>query len=220
VRDEFDPEAEDLEAGEGDLDDAELAGPGEDEPAGPGGPADGGPEEEDLSGAAGGARLIIVDGEAVVRGNATLLEAWVQDPAEAVSRLVNLLSWAMAHQGAEFALVIEPEARVDERDAAAAHVRQHVPEAGQSVSQAVIALAEEARAAGRPATVVTSDVEVVRFAARERIQADLADLFAASLLGGESPDEQDVFEKPAGLSAKESAEWDAFVVTWKGLKKP
>ena len=164
-------------------------------------------------------RLIVVDARAVIHGSESLFELWQQAPADAVLSLVNLLSWAMAHQGAEFVLVVEDFARVGDHEIEAAHLSQHTPAAGQTVSGAVMAVAEEAMGQGRRVTVVSSDVDVIRFASEEKIQAGLADLFAASLVGGAAAGEADKFEKPKGLSAKECAEWDAFVVKWKGRAK-
>ncbi|MBI5836488.1 MAG: hypothetical protein HZB25_04500 [Candidatus Eisenbacteria bacterium] len=161
-----------------------------------------------------GPRLILVDGEAVIRGSASLNEAWATDRASAVLTLVNLLSWAMAHQGADFILVVDESCRADDVDVAAAGLAQRCPAPGQTVSEMMMFLAESSRAEGRPTTVVTSDVEVVRFAALEGIQSNLADLFAASLVGGATK-EDDEFQKPPGLTPKESREWDEFVAKWK-----
>jgi hypothetical protein len=176
-------------------------------------------DDEAGSGSHSGApRLIVLDAGAVIRGSETLFDLWQQEPTGAVLSLVNVLSWAMAHQGAEFVMVIEPAARADDQEIETAGLRQHSPEPGQTVSEAIMALAECAVAEGRRVTVVSSDVDVIRFAVEEKIQAGLADLFAASLLGGSAAGENDEFVKPRGLSAKESAEWDAFVVRWKGRK--
>jgi hypothetical protein len=176
-------------------------------------------DSEEGGGDSGVPRLIVLDAEAVIQGSETLFVQWQQTPCGAVLSLVNVLSWAMAHQGAEFVLVVQESARVGDHEIEAAHLRQHVPAPGETVSQALIAVAEEAVAQGRKVTVVSSDVDVIRFAVEEHVQASLADLFAAGLIGGTAAGEDDRFEKPKGLTAKESAEWDAFVVKWRGRQR-
>jgi len=47
------------------------------------------------------------------------------------------------------------------------------------------------------------------------VASNLGDLFAASLLSASSHQDEDEFEKPEGLSEKESREWDDFVAKWK-----
>ena len=164
MSDDYDPEDADIPEDEiepGEDPEEEL--PGSEEEPGEAGARSGGP------------RLIIVDGAAVIRGSESLFEAWQLNPADAVLKLANVLSWAMAHQGAEFAVVVEPSALAPELEVAAAGIYQHSPSPGQTVSEAVMALAEGAVAEGRRVTVVTSDVDVLLFASQESIQSNLAE---------------------------------------------
>lgn len=168
-----------------------------------------------------GPQIVVVDGPTVIEGAEPLRALWTSDPSDAALRLVNLLSWAVGDETVEFSVYFEPAVQARAAEIGVRRVNSLRSEEGQTVAEAVMDELRRLDEAGRAAqtTVVTSDLETARFANERGIRTNLADLFAASLLGGSSATEEDEFIKPPGLSPKEEAEWDAFVAEWKKGRK-
>ena len=168
-----------------------------------------------------GPRHILVDARAVIDANDSLREQWKTDPSEAALRLAGLLSWTMGRETVLFTVVLDSSVKPRPEEADFPQITLRRASEGQLVSESLMEALQHMVAAEDAAnvTVVTSDIEVIRFAAEHGIAANLADLFAVSLLGGLPPAEEDAFEKPEGLSEKESREWDEFVANWKAKRK-
>ena len=181
------------------------------------GDLEGGLEEEGASAASAGPQILVVDAGAVIEGAEPLRALYKSDPSEAASRLLNLLSWAMGEREAQILVVLERSIRRRLGEAAAVNVAVHRPEPNQTVDAAIRALLDGlvSRGLAERSTVVTSDLEMVRYAAEIGVRSNLGDLFAASLLAGGQVEGEDDFVKPEGLSEKESREWDEFVAKWK-----
>lgn len=183
-----------------------------------GGPAESG-EASEASPRTTQPRLILVDVASVVEGGDPLRSLWQQSRAEAAERFVDLLAWAMAADDSELVLVLDRSASSPELLQGTHGMRLQLTTPRQSVAEALFEAMDEAGNMGRAATVVTSDIDVIRRAAECQMQAVLGDLFAVSLLGGVSRAEEDDFTEPPGLGAREKAEWQAFVARWQKEKK-
>lgn len=169
--------------------------------------------------------VVLVDARAVIEGAEPLRVLWKRDPAEAARGLINLLSWAMGEQHIAFRVVLDHSVNPGDIEDEPGHLEVRRTRAGQSVSALMISELEEMLGSAGAAsetemTVVTSDLEVASFAAQHQVPTALGDLFAASLLGGSIPEDDDDFPEPNGLSDRDSAEWKAFVADWKARKKP
>ncbi len=173
---------------------------------------DSGPGEQ-----AGGPQHILVDVRAVAESSPQLAESWARDHVEAMMALHNLLAWVMGDQGFQITLVaLDSDLPSEDLPEDMSHLHLHLVPEGQTVSEELLRMLEDDQELGRQVTVVSSDLDVIRRTTQVGARANLADLFAASLilaLPRERP--QDDLEEPPHMSEREREEWRAFCDSWR-----
>jgi predicted RNA-binding protein with PIN domain len=149
-------------------------------------------------------RLIVIDGYNLVH-RTPQLKPGVDGRTLRDSRdkLVNLLSWMMGGEGAQFLVVFDgaEEAGRDERSGKVQVRWSRPPEKADDLIRRIV---EDQAGRVDRLTVVTADLEVARHARAMGADIAMSDLFLASALGGGARAES---EKPATLSRKELEDW-------------
>ena len=159
-------------------------------------------------------RIVMVDGYNLILRTAALRPEEGRTLRQARGKLLSLLAWAV-DPNVRF-LVVFDGAEVRGRDSSEGRVEVRYSKPPEKADDLIRALVRERTDREDALTVVTSDLEIARYARALGADVSLADLFLASLIGPRTPDDP---EKPASLSKKEIEEW-AEIFRRRGVPKP
>ncbi len=154
-------------------------------------------------------RIIIIDGYNLILRTPRLRPGAGRTLGESRDKLINLLSWAMGGEQAQFLVVFDGNREAGEAEKSA-RVEVMFSRPPHSADDLIRDLVEKHTGDDRPVTVVTADLEVARHARAMGADIALSDLFLASTLGAAASDGTSSDappEKPSTISKKELEEW-------------
>jgi predicted RNA-binding protein with PIN domain len=149
--------------------------------------------------------LIVIDGYNLIHRSPELKPGSDRTLAEARTKLVNLLSWAVGGDEVSFLVVFDGAGDVHAPETGSARVQVRYARPPLSADDVIRQVVEEKVERVDRLTVVTADLEVARHARAMGATIALSDLFLGSLLGPGRVKAEG--EKPTSLSKKELEEW-------------